>query len=118
MSGTSYEAVFLSSLLFTVFVELCVLYLLIRIRHPKAYSPSQILFAGILPSLTTLPYLWFILPLFFIGHHTLYVWSGETFVTVIEALFLWHLLGIRIRLALPYSLVANGASFGLGYLFI
>ncbi len=116
MSGHSYEIDFLFSLVFTVIVELTVIYALLYSFHKKSIAVRDILFAGILPSVITLPYLWFVLPLFFIGHSVLYTVVGEVCVTLAEMFLLCKLLSISLKRGLIYSSLANFSSFSLGYL--
>lgn len=110
-----YEIDFLSSLLFTITIETMVIYGLIRYFYKKEIETKEILFAGVLPSFATLPYVWFIFPLLsVIGSYTLYVWTAEISVTLIEVLILYKLLNISLKEAFVLSFFANLASYGIG----
>jgi len=110
-----HEIDFLSSLLFTITIETMVIYGLIRYFYKKEIETKEILFAGVLPSFATLPYVWFIFPLLFvIGSYALYVWTAEISVTLIEVLILYKLLNISLKEAFVLSFFANLASYGIG----
>ena len=110
-----YEIDFLSSLLFTITIETMVIYGLIRYFYKKEIETKEILFAGVLPSFATLPYVWFIFPLLsVIGSYALYVWTAEISVTLIEVLILYKLLNISLKEAFVLSFFANLASYGIG----
>lgn len=110
-----YEIDFLSSLLFTITVETMVIYGLIRYFYKKEIPTKEIFFAGVLPSFSTLPYVWFIFPLLSVmGSHALYIWTAEISITLIEIVILYKLLAISKKEALVLSLLANITSYGLG----
>ena len=115
MVDMHHEIDFLSSLLFTITIETMVIYGLIRYFYKKEIKTKEILFAGVLPSFATLPYVWFIFPLLFvIGSYALYVWTAEISVTLIEVLILYKLLNISLKEAFVLSFFANLASYGIG----
>ena len=69
-------------------------------------------------SAITHPFVWFLFPYFTLGHEPDYYWNvvvpaAETFAVTVEALYFWRL---RVKLALGWTLLANGLSFGLGLL--
>jgi hypothetical protein len=69
-------------------------------------------------SAITHPFVWFFFPYFSVGHGPDYYWNvvvpaAEVFAVGVEALYLWRL---RVTLALAWSFLANGLSFGLGLL--
>ncbi len=110
----SYETDFLYSLLLTVTVESIVIYALLFYFYKEKRGLKNILLAGVLPSFATLPYLWFIFPILFIGNHTLYVVIGELSVTLVEGFILQGVLQIGFKRAFILSIVANFCSYFVG----
>jgi hypothetical protein len=113
MTPFSLEADLLYALAVTVVIETAVL--LAGWRWFAAGAPirwPRLLFAGILPSAATMPYLWFILPHYVNG--PVYLPLGETLVVLAEAPILAALLDLRPARALTASLLCNGASFLAG----
>jgi hypothetical protein len=78
-------------------------------------AQSAVLRAGILPSVTTLPYVWFVFPALF-KPRLVYVAASETFAVVAEAFLVAMLLGAKLRTGFLLSLAANTASFLAGLL--
>ena len=116
MTVMNYEYSFLLSLFLTVIVETSVLFIVARcflIRDTSHLSNGLLLFAGIFASFSTLPYLWFILPVF-IKPYYLYAAVGEFLVVLIECVFYYFVLRIGSRKALFLSFVCNLASFLTG----
>jgi len=109
-----YEIDFLSALALTVSIEAGVVYALLYYFNREKISIRNVLLGGVLPSFATLPYLWFILPIFFMGDHTLYISVGEFSVTLVEAFILQGVLQITFRRALVFSIVANFCSYIFG----
>jgi len=112
-----YEQKFLFSLLLTLIVEIPIVIFFIKYFYKyKALKNSQIIFAGFLASTLTLPYFWFILPVYISGRIP-YILIGESLVIIIEAIIYWRLFGIKFKEALIISLTANLASTLVGLLF-
>jgi len=117
VSGFGYELHFLRALLFTIGVETVVLFVMLRTLYRSGHTRAEILFAGFLCSFATLPYVWFLFPILAkIGSHSLYIWSAEISVTLIESAILYKLLRLGYKEALILSVCANIASYGLGIL--
>lgn len=112
----SYENAFWVSLFLTVAIETSVLFLAFRFLFRRPVPFIRKLFAGVVPSLATLPYLWFLLPVY-VRDRSLYVWSGEIGVVLVETVLLMGLLPVKWREALLLSAAANAASYGLGRIF-
>ncbi len=112
-----YEIDFLYALASTVFIEAVVIYVLFYFFDRDKIGVKNFLLAGVLPSFSTLPYLWFVLPFFFIGSHFLYVVVGEFSVTLVEAFILFAVLEITLLRAFIYSVIANFCSYGIGVYF-
>lgn len=107
-----YEINFLISLFLTLIIEIPILFVLVKYAFKENIENSKILFIGFLASFSTLPYLWFVFqPLI----NTLqYIYIGEIFVLLVEAVVYNQLLDIKIQRALLISFIANLVSFGFG----
>lgn len=115
----AYEAEFLSALAVTVLVEASVVVLSLRIKffynRRKSVSWSQSIAAGILPSVATLPYLWFVLPAF-VATYLRRTIIGEIGIMVVELMILRFLTGLPWRKSALLSIAANIASVAVGLL--
>jgi hypothetical protein len=112
----AYEMSFLKALLFTVGIETVVLFILFKLvfKSPDVKNWLLIL-TGILTSFSTLPYLWFILPLF------IKAWIGYTVISEvtaigIESVIVYGLLKISYKKSLIASVTCNMVSFLTGLL--
>lgn len=111
--GISFEADFLLALAVTVLIETAVLLAAWRwLGGGAAIRWRRLALAGALPSIASMPYLWFILPHFVNG--PAYVPLGESLVVLAEAPILAVVLEWRPARALLASVLCNGASFLAG----
>ncbi len=110
----AYETLFLLSLLVTLCIEVPVVFFLVR-KKALNISPADSIVISATASLLTLPYLWFIFPVY-ITNYTLYVIIGEIVVTIIEAVIYWRLFRISMTQALVLSVIANVSSVIFGFL--
>lgn len=117
MYNYTYEVQFLNSLLLTVSIESFVLFAFVKYYLKKNHSLKTILLAGVLPSVTTLPYAWFIFPMFFPHNHIAYIYFTEITVTILEVFMIAHLLKLPIKQGIVMSFLANMSSFLIGWLF-
>lgn len=118
MPNISYEIDFLLSLLQTITIETILLYGMVRFFYRLPIPAKDIIFAGIICSFATLPYVWFIFPIFqIIGSYTLYIWSAEISIALIEMLMIQKLLNISYKQAFVLSSVANLFSYASGFIF-
>lgn len=111
-----YEINFLKALLLTISIETAVLFLLFKVFYTTLKRSNwMLLLTGILATLATLPYLWFILPLFL--HTKLgYVIVCEGSAIVVESVIILGLLRTGYWKALLISLVCNSSSYLVGLL--
>jgi len=109
----AYEHAFLAAWGITVAVETAVLLLLNWWQ--KKDEISDVLFAGIISSSLTIPYLWFVMPIFF-DSRMVYLFVSEALIVIVEALVLYKLLSLSLRLAVIASFLANIASIAVGFL--
>jgi cytochrome c biogenesis protein CcdA len=115
-----YEYEFLISLAFTSFIEVLTLYVLIRCfckDESAKISNSLLFFTGFLSSFATLPYLWFIIPLF-IKTRSQYILFGESFVILLESLIIFFLLRVNLKKSFSISLICNILSFLMGLILL
>ena len=111
-----YEIKFLWALALTIVVEGVVIVGALRfspLQPKRKISWQRCVVAGIVPSFSTLPYLWFVLP-FFLKTYFLRTLSGEIGIIIIEALVLRYLTNIKWRRVTLLSFIANGASIIAG----
>lgn len=106
---------FLVSLSLTIVIESAVLLFISRVfwRDLKLDN-KRFYISAALPSLLTLPYLWFVFPLFLPDHMVIAV--GEMAVVLAEALLLKFLLGISWQRSALASLLCNLSSYVVGVL--
>jgi hypothetical protein len=111
-----YEINFLKALLLTIVIETSVLFLLFNVFFRTLKVNNWIiLLTGIVASFSTLPYLWFILPLF-IKTKIWYVLISEISAVVIESVIILGLLRINYAKSILISIACNMTSFLIGLL--
>ena len=108
----TYQKTFLLALFFTLLAEIPVVFISIKYFY-KNENIKNIVFAGVVSSSLTLPYFWFVLPVF-ISDRMMYVLIGEVSIVFIEAFIYFHLLKLKFSQALVVSFVANIASILAG----
>jgi hypothetical protein len=109
-----YETRFLVSLILTLCIEVPVVFILVRFFSPKIKISKTILISIIATTLT-LPYLWFIFPIYI--KYPSYIIFGEITVFLVESLIYWQMLPISLKKAIIISFLANLSSLVLGLLF-
>ncbi|EHQ34690.1 hypothetical protein [Methanoplanus limicola] len=77
-------------------------------------SEPDIFAAGILMTALTLPYLWFIMPVYL--DMSWYPVNGEIIVAAVESVIIWYMLKIRLYQAVIIAIIVNSVSYGLGLL--
>lgn len=107
---------FLRALFFTILIETLVLFLLFKTKF-KTFNISNktLLLTGFISTFATLPYLWFVLPIF-IQSTIFYIIIGELSVVIIETLIISGIVKINLGKAFIASFVANLTSFLIGLL--
>jgi hypothetical protein len=94
------------------------LWIFIRIFEKKKTFPLYILLiAGFFASFATLPYLWFVIPVF-VKQPTFYVVISELFAILIESIILFGFLKVNYHKCLILSAVCNIVSFSTGLIII
>jgi hypothetical protein len=111
-----YEIIFLKALLLTVLIETSVLFLIFKTLLKSVEANNYILLlTGILASSATLPYLWFIFPLF-IKSKIWYTIFSESFAIVAESFIIKGLIQINYTKSLIISIICNAISYIIGLL--
>ncbi len=109
-----YEFEFLKALLLTITIETIALIALAKFVFKEIeFRLPKLIFTGIIVSGLTLPYLWFIFPVFLHSRY-LYIILGEISVVFIEAICYYFILGTNIKTSIYLSFICNTLSFGLG----
>lgn len=111
--------VFLIVLIFTITIEIVVLFLLVRhlLTIPRTkISNNLLIFSGFFVSVITLPFLWFLLPKI-IHNYYIYIFGGEIIVILIEGVLYFFLLKIGLTKSLLISCLCNLTSFAGGIIF-
>jgi hypothetical protein len=109
-----YEIDFLKSLTLTILIESVVLIIAVRVLFSEKYFSLWILaLTGIIASFTTLPYLWFVLPLF-IKSKIYYILVSELSAIIIETFIISGFLRINIKHAIVMSAICNMISYSAG----
>ncbi|MBK8802493.1 MAG: hypothetical protein IPN71_10660 [Fibrobacteres bacterium] len=110
----TYEWLFLKGLAWTLALELPVVVLLFRWGPwRRKLSAVRLVVAGTVPTLLTLPYLWFLGP-WIIPDRALRAAVGEPMVALVEAALLCVLTGVSWKGALAVSIAANLCSWLAG----
>ena len=108
----SYGFYFFLSLLLTLAVEIPVLFVAAKYFLKIKIQAKEILYWSVFVNLFSLPYLWFVFPLFISSHN--YILIGEILVVLIETIILLKVLKINFKNAIILSLIANIASYLVG----
>ena len=105
------EIKFLIGLFVTLIIEIAIVVLLAKFvfRLKDLRNAGAI---AIIASVLTLPYLWFVLPLFLPAEN--YLLFGEIIVIIVEALIYLLFTKLSWKQAAMASIVANAVSFYLG----
>jgi hypothetical protein len=112
----SYGFYFLLGLSLTLIVEVPTLFLTAKYLLKIKIQTKEIIYWGVFVNLFSLPYLWFVLPLFITSHN--YILIGEILVVVIEMAILSKVLKINLKNAFILSLMANIASYLVGIILL
>lgn len=109
-----YSLLFFHALLATVAIETLVLaaFFFSKMHSRKVF---HIIFAGIVPSCITLPFVWFLIPAI-IENRTSFIIIAESFAFIAEVPIIKGIVKTTWLNALTASFLANGASFVSGYL--
>ena len=114
LSFMLYEQKFLSSLLLTLIVEIPIAVFFIKYFYKLAeIKISKVVLVGLVASGLTLPYFWFVLPVYILSR-SLYIFVGEVLIIFIETIIYNQFLKLKLSKAFVVSFVTNIASIFLG----
>ncbi len=108
----TYGIYFLLSLLLTVVVELLVVLFAATYILKLNIAIKEVVYWTVFVNLFSLPYLWFVFPLFFPVHN--YIYLAEGLIVIIEMFLYMKILKLPIKNAFVLSLVANAVSYSMG----
>ncbi|MFH1667399.1 MAG: hypothetical protein ABH884_00040 [Candidatus Komeilibacteria bacterium] len=108
-----YGFYFLLALLLTVVLETLTLFFVARYLLKIKTKTRDIVYWGVFVNLFSLPYLWFVFPLF-IPSYDISILIGEILVVIIELVILFKALKISLKEAFSLSLIANFVSYVIG----
>lgn len=112
----NYELLFVKSLGLTVVIETAVLWILTQYVFKKPeVKISMVIFTGIIASVATLPYLWFIFPSLF-ELKLSYQIVSETTAVLVETIIIFMILRYKPYKAFIISFSCNAVSFLTGLL--
>ena len=107
---------FLFALFTTIIIETITLFIIAKIfRKENLISNKKLFLYWIVPSIVTLPFLWFIVP-FFLGDGIKYLVIWELLVSLLEAIILKYWLKISRKRAILASVICNLCSYLIGIL--
>jgi len=110
----NYELLFLKSLVLTILIETFVMIIFFRLLiKRKDVEISRLLITGFIASFATLPYLWFILPVY-IDQKIWYMIIGESFAVLLETIIIRSILRTKLTISFLCSLICNTLSFLAG----
>jgi len=120
LSGDNYSACivfdFLKALLLTILIETIVLFVFFKTKFRTLNVKNKLLLlTGFIASFSTLPYVWFVLPIF-IQPTFLYVLISELSVTFIESFIICSILKVNYKKSIIISVACNLTSFLIGLL--
>jgi hypothetical protein len=110
----SYADSFLFAVLITLVLEIPVLIFATKYLLKIKMQTREVLYWGFFVNLFSLPYLWFVLPLFITSHN--FILIGEISVTLIEAAIFLKVFKLNLKQAFILSLAANSVSYFGGVL--
>lgn len=115
MTNAAYIHRFITSWGFTIIVETAVLCaLLMYVYRRKDIPLKDMLFAGLLSSFATIPYVWFVFPYIVNWSRQTSLYVSEPVVFFIEALIYNRFLKVNWPTAFALSFICNAASYLLG----
>lgn len=101
----------------TIAIETVIMLVILKITDNNKYRfipTKKIILTGIIASGTTLPFVWYIFPIF-IHNRTYFIIVAELFAFIVEIAIIKKLLNISWYKAIIVSLLVNGSSFLSGY---
>ena len=116
----SYEYEFLIILCVTLCIEIPVLFLLVRrfLKINNTRIPNTLLFfTGLIANLSTLPYVWFIVPTLLKSNLILAIISAIMFAFIFGSITYYFVLRVSIKKAMALSFICNLILFLMGWMY-
>lgn len=110
----SYELDFLIALFTTIAIETTVIFSILCFYEKGKFNRCTIFKAGVLPTVTTLPYVWFIFP-YFASNWYVYLITVESFAVIVESFMIAWILNVELKKGFVFSFLANMTSAILGF---
>lgn len=102
---------FIITILSILIIELPILFIIGKFILKNEYGSDNIIFSGAIATAMSIPYIWYICPLFFNTSSAYYLYVSQSVGILIEALVLNNSLRMNFSKALIISIVINVASF-------
>lgn len=112
---TSYRLMFVVALLVATIGETAVLLIVSRLAKFEKKPLLKLLFAGSIPSIASLPWLWYVMPNF-LAMTTFNVTLAEIFIMLCEALLIHLITGYKYGQSVILSFAMNIVSYLIGML--
>jgi len=111
-----YEIAFLKALVLTISIETLVLFIVSKTIYKNEFIPIKLLILnGIIASMATLPYLWFIFPMLLLSRLWYSILSEITAIMV-ESFIIYGILKLSLKKSFIVSLICNSVSYLIGIL--
>lgn len=102
---------FIITILSMMAVELPLLFIIIRFILKNRYDSDAMIFSGAIATSMTVPYLWYVIPMFVNTSANYYLYVSWAIVILIEALVFSNALRMSLSRAIIISAAVNIASF-------
>ncbi|MDD2962738.1 MAG: hypothetical protein PHQ65_13685 [Bacteroidales bacterium] len=115
MLFSSYRLMFLLALSVAVITETAMLIVTSRLANYEQRSWKRVVMAGAIPSVASLPWLWYVMPNFV----TMGIWNilvAEIGIVVAEAILISFILNYNYKQSLLLSFTTNSVSYLVGLL--
>lgn len=112
-----YELLFLKSLALTITIETAILIVVTKVLLKQEIKTKYLILTGVVATMATLPYFWFIYPLF-IKSKVFYYLASETSAVMIETFIIYAITRINILKSALLSFACNGTSYIIGLIII
>lgn len=115
MLFSSYRLMFLLALLVAVITETAMLIATSKLANYEQRSWKRMFMAGVIPSVASLPWLWYVMPNF-VTMGALNIFVAEAGIVLAEAILICFILNYNYKQSLMLSFTANSVSYLVGLL--
>ncbi len=111
-----YEIAFFKALVLTISIETLMLFIVSKTIYKNEFIPIKLLILnGIIASMATLPYLWFIFPMLLLSR-LWYSILSEIAAIMVESFIIYGILKLSLKKSFIVSLICNSVSYLIGIL--